>query len=220
MFALGMLFSNIETVTLISAFTSPFPTVWASYLLGLILIPHMYQIPQSTSGWARTGPKKALEAKQRKLLAFSEVKGNPRTPATPPDPGGIAQASLSNPAALLTALSVRPGLRHSKARPTPQPSRLQPRPTPSAAAPLTQAPKARPRPEVPSHASRLTSSLPGTTGGSLTFSHPHTRPRAAVETAAEAARPSRAAELRGLGYRRRASEPHRTKPNPTSAPRS
>lgn len=36
---------------------------YLGYLLGRILIPHLYRITQPTSGWAWPGPKKALEAK-------------------------------------------------------------------------------------------------------------------------------------------------------------
>ena len=113
-----------------------------------------------------------------------------------------------------------PGPELSKPSRTPRP---RPRPAPRALGRGAAYPGPQGSSQAREHdqASRLTSSLRGTAGGTRASSRPHTWPRAAVKTAAEAAQPSRAAKPRGLDCRdRRASEPHCTKPGPASAPRS
>lgn len=157
-------------------------------------------------------------------MALPEIKGRSRAPATPPDPSGAAEAWLPNRG--------RPGsglARHDRESAGPEPSKTQSDPS----APTTPDPwVVAPRTQGPGVLTGLNTSAglpshlepPGDRRRHpclLPPAHLASRCSRDSDRGGPTVRPSRAAGPRGLGCRcHRASEHHRTKPSPASAPLS
>lgn len=171
--------------------------------------------PRGVQGGQRR-PKKALEAKALEEVGFPrswKALGHlPRLPgsAVRPGPGYPTDAAqVHTPRPSRPARPPGPG--PSKPTPTLPPSHARPLGSDGAHPGPPRSLQARGH----ARASCLTSSLRGTAGGARASSRQHTRPCTAVETAAEEARPSRAAKPRGLRYSySRASKPTARSPAP------